>query len=154
MKLKILQIKRKNLTKYLDYSKKLIKDNINLSDFEFRNFSRQLKKFSYKSHIFLLSRIGKIDNGILICNFDTNSGVATIIWLIIDRKFQKKKIGSKLVFKIFQILKKKPKIHKIRVFSYTKKSNNFYKKLNFHQEGFHPKHWYKKSYWSFGKIVR
>jgi GNAT superfamily N-acetyltransferase len=154
LKIKIIKIRKNHEKKFKDNCKVLIQNNIALKSEILSVYLRSLKNFSTKNYIFLQANYENKNSGILICNLDYNTGLATIIWVIVNGSLRKKKIGKTLIKKLLEILKKKNKIHKVRVFSYKKEINSFYLSLNFKIEGVYRKHWFKNNFWSFGKLLK
>lgn len=152
MKVKIIKINKNTEKNFKTFSRGLIKKNIFFKSKIINIYLKDLKKFSLKNHIFLLAKINHQSAGILICNNDHETGIATIIWVIVDKKFQNQNLGKNLIKGLIQNLNK-DKIHKLRVFSYKKELNSFYTKMNFKNEGFYKKHWFKNNFWSFGKLI-
>lgn len=143
-----LQEYKKNLINLIKSEIKLKKKIINL-------YVKDIKKISKKnSNKFLCieanDQLTKKNFGSTLVNLDKSTGLATIIWIIVKKEYSSNGIGKLLIYKI-QKLSKSKKIHKLRVFSYDKKINIFYRKLNFKLEGFHPNHWHSLKFWSFGK---
>ena len=154
MKIKIQNIKKNQERSFKQYCKILIQNNIALKPEIISGYIKNLKNLSIKNHIFLQANYGNKNFGILICNYDNDTGLATIIWVVVCKSFRKKKIGKNLIKKLITILRKNSRIHKIRVFSYQKKINSFYLRLNFKNEGFYSRHWFKNDFWSFGKMLK
>lgn len=140
---------KKNLTQLI---KSNLKNSFPKKKF-FKKFLQIKKKKYHNSPIYIAYTIcskKKINIvGFMEVNHDKFTGVATIIWLVVEKNYQNKKIGSTL-FKFF--LKRKIKnIHKVRVFSFNKKKLIcFYKNLGFKIEGKHINHWWKKTFISYG----
>ena len=152
MKKKIIKINKNTEKNFKIFCRSLIKKNIFFKSKIINLYLKDLKKLSLKNHIFLLSKINNQSAGILVCNNDNKTGIATIIWVIVDKKFQKQSLGKDLIKRLIQNLNKH-KIHKLRVFSYKKELNSFYIKMNFINEGFYKNHWFKNNFWSFGKLI-
>ena len=79
-------------------------------------------------------------------------GVATIIWLMVDRRYQRRGFGSTL-FKYACRLYREMGCHKIKLTVSQKNTIRFYEIQGMQVEGFHKNHWWKMDMWSLGKIL-
>lgn len=154
MKIKITRYYQKKENKFKIQLISLIKNNINFPNEVLKEYIKNLKKISSHNHLFLSAEYENNVIAELVCNVDNITGVSTIIWLVVLKDFQRKKVGNRLIKELLIILKKNKKIHKLRVFSYKKKINEFYLKNGFQEEGFYKDHWFKYNFWSFGKILK
>jgi ribosomal protein S18 acetylase RimI-like enzyme len=77
-------------------------------------------------------------------------GVATIIWILVSGAKQGEGLGRKMFEEACRFYEAQG-CHKVRLTAHTEKLKKYYKKLGMKEEGFHPQHWWKMDFWSFGK---
>lgn len=121
MKIKITRYYQKKENKFKIQLISLIKNNINFPNEVLKEYIKNLKKISSHNHLFLSAEYENNVIAELVCNVDNITGVSTIIWLVVLKDFQRKKVGNRLIKELLIILKKNKKIHKLRVFSYKKR---------------------------------
>ena len=76
-------------------------------------------------------------------------GVATIVWLLVDPKFQGEGIGAQL-YQEAVLRYKEMGAHKIKLNTPSERAARFYERVGMKLEGFHPAHWWKADSWSMG----
>lgn len=83
----------------------------------------------------------------LIAGSPIEGGVGTIIWLMVDPKYQNNKIGSQLLTKTKEYYKNVG-AHKIKLTVHDEKAIKFYLREGFYQEALHKHHWWKMDFCS------
>ena len=112
---------------------------------------RNFKKWAKRKEKILLLALYKNE---IIAYFLANphyGGIAFILWMAVDKKFQRKQIGSQLLKK-YEIIAKKQKAHKIHLWT-DKRNLNFYKKNGYKLVGFIPCNYFGADDWLFYKEI-
>lgn len=81
------------------------------------------------------------------------AGVGTIIWVLVDSKFQSSGVGSQLLNKAFEVYLER-EAHKVKLTVPSRKIVKFYELNNMKLEGYFPNHWYNHDFWQMGKELK
>ncbi len=131
----------------------LIETTIHLPEAAKFHFKSQWNEESIRNQLgkwlFLIAKdeSGNI-NGVLLGS-PPEGGVATIVWVLVDRITQNKGLGARLFEKARQIYKDK-NVHKIKLTVPDEQTVKFYKKQGMVLEGIHRNHWWRHDFWSMG----
>ncbi|GAB7081649.1 GNAT family N-acetyltransferase [Megalodesulfovibrio paquesii] len=89
----------------------------------------------------------------LLLGLPPEGGVGTIMWLLVTPEAQGQGVGSAL-FHAACARFRELGAHKIKLTAPTAQAVRFYERLGFHQEGFHPNHWWGQDFWALGLPLR
>lgn len=109
------------------------------------------ERITASSDLFLVAWDNQLPIG-LISGSPPEGGVGTIIWLMVDKNYRNKKIGSYLLSLAKQFYQNLG-CHKIKLTAPTKRAKEFYLKQGMMLEGFHAKHWWKIDFWSLAQSI-
>lgn len=150
-----MKLRREDISEYLVSLKKLIQETVDLPQVAKDQFIGQWTEErllqSIDSWIFLVEKDESRITG-LILGTPHEGGVGTIIWVLVDPKFQGKKIGSTLFNEACQVYKQKG-AHKIKLTVPDHKTVQFYEKQGMTLEGEHPNHWWNQDFWAMGYLL-
>lgn len=97
---------------------------------------------------FLALKAGEKIAGVSLCA-PPEGGVATLIWLLVDKANQGQGIGKALFTESCRFYKELG-CHKLKLTAPSEEARKFYNSLGMNEEGFHPNHWFGADFWSFG----
>jgi GNAT superfamily N-acetyltransferase len=80
------------------------------------------------------------------------SGVATIIWLLVKKPYQSQGVGAVLFKRACELYKERG-AHKVKLTASVERARDFYVNQGMQEEGFHPEHWWRVDFWVLGKIL-
>lgn len=80
------------------------------------------------------------------------AGVGTIIWLLIDENYRRRKLGQILLQQACGYYRHL-NCHKLKLTAPSDQAKDFYVKQGMSVEGFHPQHWWQADYWALGMIL-
>jgi GNAT superfamily N-acetyltransferase len=103
-------------------------------------------------NIYLTAWENKILNGILI-GTQPEGGVATVVWVLVDRKMHKSGIG-RLLFNEVCNYYRKTDCHKIKLTVPNEETTMFYEKIGMFLEGVHRNHWWGMDFWAMGFFLK
>lgn len=96
----------------------------------------------------------KIDGKLVGILFGTTpeGGVATIVWVLIATTWRRCGIGAQLFKKACDRYRRMG-CHKVKLTAPTFQTVTFYERQGMKMEGYHPCHWWRKGFWSMGKVL-
>ncbi|MCO7226133.1 GNAT family N-acetyltransferase [Pleionea sp. CnH1-48] len=77
------------------------------------------------------------------------SGVATVIWLVVDKSARGRSIGKQLMLRAAEEYRELG-AHKIKLTVPDKNSKRFYEHIGLEEEAYLRKHWYQVDFWQMG----
>jgi hypothetical protein len=154
--IEIKEIDNRTSEEYLLNLNFLIKENINLPqnaiDFYINQWSIDRINSQIKNWLFLCaySSDGRMCG--IVLGTPVEGGVGTIIWVLVNKKFQKQQIGTNL-FNESMIRYRNKGAHKIKLTVPDKDTVDFYLKQRMDLEGYHKNHWWGKDFYSMGLSI-
>lgn len=88
----------------------------------------------------------------LLVGLPPEGGVGTIMWLLVAPESQGQGVGSALFHEACKRYREMG-AHKIKLTAPNAQAVRFYERLGFHQEGFHPAHWWRQDFWALGLLL-
>ena len=151
--IEIKEVSQSEISQYLFALRSLINSNINLPEEAKNSYVSQWdeEKISLQLNKWLFLSSQDEDNstvGVLL-GTPIEGGVGTIIWVLVDKKAQNKRIGSQLFRKASDWYKNKG-AHKLKLTVPEEKTVEFYTKQGMAVEGEHTNHWWNHKFWSMG----
>jgi len=154
--IEIQEIDKNTSNQYFQDLNLLINTTLNLPQDSIDYFSNQWNQSKIDNQIskYLFLR-AKNENGEtlgLVLGTPTEGGVGTIVWLLVNKKFQNQKVGSEL-FKEAVNWYKERNAHKLKLTVPEESTTKFYIKQGMMIEGEHKNHWWKNDYWTMGLFI-
>lgn len=157
--MKIKRITLKDLDVFFDFFQKTVKSEFpeySKGDLEYI-FTRGWSKEYYKEWLNNKERyiLGAFNDGKLIALLDAKEpelGVCYCNWIMVDRKLQKKGIGTKLLSKL-EIEMKRKGVHMLFLHA-DKKNISYYKKVGYKWVGNMEKAWFGQDHHIFTKLIQ
>jgi len=149
--IEIKEVSQPEISQYLFALHSLINSNINLpeeaknsyvSQWDEEKISSQLNKW-----LFLSAQDGDNSTVGVLLGTPIEGGVGTILWVLVDKITQNKRIGTQL-FEKASIWYKNKGAHKLKLTVPEEKTIKFYTKQGMVVEGEHPNHWWNHKFWS------
>lgn len=138
---------------YLERLEELIRENIVLPAHALEHYCQQFSEkdvFDLSDKwLFLVAvnREGRFEG--LILGSPQEGGVATIVWLLVDKTSQGTGLGKNLFEHACKHYLERG-AHKIKLTTSEKQTTHFYEKLGMRQEGYHQNHWWRCDFWAMG----
>lgn len=153
MKLDLIKISEINI--YLEKLNSWLKESLTFPEKAIRNYNNIWNKDFVISNLNKAVFIGAWEKNQLIglvLGTNIEGGVGTIVWVLVDSKFQEKGIGSALMKKTMNVYKNKG-AHKVKLTVPNKDIVKFYEKQGMNKEGVFKNHWWNMDFWSMGKTI-
>lgn len=151
--IEIKEISETEIGRYLFTLGSLIQSNINLPE-EAKNsyisqWDEEKIRFQLNKWLFLYAQDEDSSPAGVLLGTPIEGGVGTIIWVLVDKNMQNKKIGTQLFKKASSWYKNKG-AHKLKLTVPERNTVDFYIKQGMIVEGEHANHWWNHKFWSMG----
>ncbi len=153
MQLDLIKVSEVNI--YVEKLNYWLKESLPFPDEAIRNYNNIWNEDFVNSNLNKAVFIGAWEKNQLIglvLGTNIEGGVGTIIWVLVDNKFHKKGIGSKLIKMSLNVYKKRG-AHKVKLTVPEKETVKFYEKQGMNVEGVFKNHWWNMDFWSMGKTI-
>jgi len=128
---------------------RLMHETLRFPEEAFRHFHRSEEDLRRHRGLLLAAREDGAIAGLLV-GTAPEGGVATIVWVLVDPKRQRRHIGSKLMDEACRRYTEMS-AHKVKLTVPDEQTVKFYEKQGLVVEGRHPNHWWKMDFWAMGK---
>jgi ribosomal protein S18 acetylase RimI-like enzyme len=85
----------------------------------------------------------------LVSGTPPEGGVGTIIWLLVDAPWRRRKVGL-ILYEAARHAYRDLGAHKMKLTAPSEEAKRFYESCGMRVEGYHPKHWFKMDFFSLG----